>query len=78
MPATSSGLWHSASQATGATAKKTRPRRPQTNGKAERFHRILLEERAQIRPWTSESQRSYACTRFILFYNHHRSHGALG
>ena len=36
--------------------RTTRPRRPQTNGKIERFHRILLEERASIRPWTSENQ----------------------
>ena len=35
--------------------KKTRPYRPQTNGKVERFHRILLEEWAYIRPWTSET-----------------------
>ncbi len=39
-----SGLWHRACTATGTTVKKTRPRRPQTNGKVERFHRILLEE----------------------------------
>lgn len=37
--------------------KKTRPRRPQTNGKVERFHRILLEEWAYIRPWSSEAER---------------------
>ena len=32
-----SGLWHRACQSTGTTVKKTRPRRPQTNGKVERF-----------------------------------------
>ena len=73
-----SGLWHRACQATGTKVKKTRPRRPQTNGKVERFHRILLEEWAYIRPWTSETQRADAYTGFIHFYNHHRSHGALG
>ena len=73
-----SGLWHRACAATGTTVKKTRPRRPQTNGKVERFHRILLEEWAYIRPWTSESQRSGAYDGFIHFYNHHRAHGALG
>jgi transposase InsO family protein len=73
-----SGLWHRACQSTGTTVKKTRPRRPQTNGKVERFHRILLEEWAYIRPWTSEAQRSAAYDGFIHFYNHHRSHGALG
>ena len=65
--------------ATGTTVKKTRPRRPQTNGKVERFHRILLEEWAYIRPWTSERRtRTPPTTGFIHFYNHHRPHGALG
>lgn len=72
-----SGLWHRACHATGTTVKKTRPRRPQTNGKVERFHRILLEEWAYIRPWTSETQRHNAYTGFIHFYNHHRPHGSL-
>jgi transposase InsO family protein len=58
--------------------KKTRPRRPQTNGKVERYHRTLLEEWAYIRPWTSEAQRHAGYRRFVHFYNHHRSHGALG
>ena len=73
-----SGLWHRACAETGTTVKKTRPRRPQTNGKVERFHRILLEEWAYIRPWTSERQRHAGYDAFIHFYNHHRSHGALG
>ena len=73
-----SGLWHRACAATGTTVKKTRPYRPQTNGKIERFHRILLEEWAYIRPWTSETQRAQAYEGFIHFYNHHRAHGALG
>lgn len=73
-----SGLWQRACQATGTQVRKTRPRRPQTNGKVERFHRILLEEWAYIRAWRSETQRTEAYTGFIHFYNHHRTHGALG
>lgn len=73
-----SGLWHRACAETGTTVKKTRPRRPQTNGKVERFHRTLLEEWAYVRPWTSESQRARGYERFIHFYNHHRPHGGLG
>jgi transposase InsO family protein len=73
-----SGLWHRACAETGTTVKKTRPRRPQTNGKVERYHRILLEEWAYVRPWTSEARRHAGYQRFVHFYNHHRSHGALG
>jgi transposase-like protein len=77
-PCYRSGLWHRACNQTGTTVKKTRARRPQTNGKIERFHRILLEEWAYIRPWTSDQQRAHAYQGFIHFYNHHRAHGALG
>ena len=73
-----SGLWHRACASTATTVKKTRPRRPQTNGKVERYHRILLEEWAYIRPWLSETDRSIGYEHFTHFYNHHRSHGALG
>ena len=72
-----SRLWHQACTETGTTVKKTRPYRPQTNGKVERFHRILLNEWAYIRDWTSEPQRADAYTAFIHFYNHHRAHGSL-
>ncbi len=72
-----SALWHQTCADLGVVVKKTRPRRPQTNGKVERFHRILLEEWAYIRDWTSEGRRAYGYRRFIHFYNHHRSHGAL-
>ncbi|MCO5317129.1 MAG: integrase core domain-containing protein [Microthrixaceae bacterium] len=57
--------------------KKTRPRRPQTNGKVERYHRILLEEWAYIPPLDLRSPPTRRLRRFIHFYNHHRSHGAL-
>jgi transposase InsO family protein len=70
--------WAAALADTGVTHKRTRPYRPQTNGKVERFHRILLEEWAYIRPWTSDRQRQAAYDGFMHFYNHHRSHGALG
>jgi len=72
-----SGLWHRACNATNTTVKKTRPRRPQTNGKVERYHRTLLEEWAYIRPWNSETERHHGYDGFTHFYNQHRSHGAL-
>jgi len=70
--------WATACAATGTTVKKTRPYRPQTNGKIERFHRILLKEWAYIRPWHSDRERQLAYDGFVHFYNHHRAHGALG
>jgi transposase InsO family protein len=77
-PCYRSAAWHTACADTGTAVRKTRPRRPQTNGKVERYHRILLEEWAYIRPWTSERERVFGYDRFTHFYNRHRSHGALG
>jgi len=73
-----SRLWAATCTAHKVTPKRTRPRRPQTNGKVERFHRILLEEWAYIRDWTNETERVAGYDAFMHFYNHHRSHGALG
>jgi transposase InsO family protein len=73
-----SKLWLAALADTAVKPKRTRPYRPQTNGKVERFHRILLEEWAYIRPWRTDQQRTAAYAGFMHFYNRHRSHGALG
>ena len=77
-PCYRSRVWAQALRAAGAAHRRTRPFRPQTNGKVERFHRILLEEWAYIQPWHSETQRRRAYDGFLHYYNHHRSHGALG
>ena len=73
-----SNAWRDCLEDLGITPKRTRPYRPQTNGKIERYHRILLEEWAYIRDWNSDAERSAACDDFVHFYNHHRAHGALG
>jgi len=56
----------------------TRPYRPQTNGKVERFNRTLLEEWAYVRVYRSEAARTEALGRWLHEYNHHRGHTALG
>ena len=55
----------------------TRPYRPATNGKAERFNRTLLVEWAYVRTWTSEGQRVRALAKWLHTYNHHRHHTAI-
>ena len=56
----------------------TRPYRPQTNGKAERFNRTLLSEWAYLQAWTSEGQRNRRLAHWLHVYNHHRYHTAVG
>jgi transposase InsO family protein len=58
--------------------RRIRPRRPQTNGKAERFNRTLLDEWAYVRIYRTNDQRRRALDRFLHLYNHHRGHTALG
>jgi transposase InsO family protein len=64
--------------ATGTKHRRTRPYRPQTNGKIERFHRTLINEWAYARLYTSESARRAALPGWLHKYNHHRPHTALG
>lgn len=59
------------------TVKKTRAYRPQTNGKAERFIRTMLERWAYAYPYTNEHARIDALTPSLDFYNRFRPHRAL-
>lgn len=56
----------------------TRPYRPQTNGKAERFIQTLLREWAYRVPYTSSARRTAALRPYLRFYNHRRPHTSLG
>jgi len=58
--------------------RRTRPYRPQTNGKVERFHRTLADEWAYARLYRTDAERSEAFTTWLHAYNHHRGHTALG
>jgi transposase InsO family protein len=57
---------------------RTRPRRPQTNGKAERFIRTLLSGWAYGAIYRSSQERTQALDGWLHTYNHHRNHRALG
>ena len=58
--------------------RRTRPYRPQTNGKIERFHRTLADGWAFSRFYTTESARRKALPAWLHEYNHHRPHTAIG
>jgi transposase InsO family protein len=69
--------WAEACAAYGIVVKKTRAYRPQTNGKAERFIRTLLERWAYAYPYAHESARLAALAPALDFYNRFRPHRAL-
>lgn len=73
-----SHAWRDACVELGITPKRTRPYRPQTNGKIERFHRTLADGWAYARLYGSESERRDELPRWIHFYNQHRLHTAIG
>ena len=73
-----SGLWRDACAELGIKHSRTRPYRPQTNGKVERFHRTLSDGWGYARCYGSEIERRLALPAWLHEYNHHRPHTACG
>jgi transposase InsO family protein len=73
-----SHLWRETCAELGITPKRTRPYRPQTNGKIERFHRTLADGWAFKTFYPSEADRLAALPGWVHHYNHHRPHSAIG
>jgi transposase InsO family protein len=67
-----------ACRAIGIRHLRTRPRRPQTNGKAERFIRTMLGGWAYGAIYRNSTERTAALDGWLYHYNHHRRHSALG
>jgi transposase InsO family protein len=70
--------WARVNTDAGITVLRTRPYRPQTNGKVERYQRTLRDEWGYAKAYRSESARRAALTSWLHIYNHHRPHTALG
>jgi transposase InsO family protein len=67
-----------ACRAMGIRHLRTRPYRPQTNGKAERFIRTLLGGWAYGALYRTSTERTAALDGWLDYYNHQRRHAALG
>jgi transposase InsO family protein len=73
-----SDLWRDTCAELGIQHRRTRPYRPQTNGKVERFHRTMTAGWAFRRLYATESARRKALPAWLHEYNHHRLHTAIG
>jgi transposase InsO family protein len=62
----------------GVTHRFTRPYRPQTNGKVERFNRTLAQEWAYASTYSTDEARAAEYPRWLHHYNHHRPHTGIG
>ena len=72
-----SKLFAASCQQLGLQHRFTKPYRPQTNGKAERFIQTITREWAYARPYDSSDQRASFLPLYLHDYNFHRPHSAL-
>jgi transposase InsO family protein len=73
-----SQLWSAEIDRRGLVHIRTRPYRPRTNGKAERFIQTMLREWAYAQTYRNSDLRRKALPRWLRYYNHTRLHGSLG
>jgi transposase InsO family protein len=73
-----SHAWTAACADLGIERRYTRPRRPQTNGKAEALVKTLLREWAYRFAYPTSVHRARALSGYLRWYNRHRPHGSLG
>jgi transposase InsO family protein len=71
-------VWALACRAHGVRHLRIRPRRPRTNGKAERFIRTLLGGWAYGGIYATSAERARSLPGWLDYYNHQRPHGSLG
>ena len=69
-----SGVWKAACAELGVGARRTRPYRPQTNGKVERWFQTVLCECLSLHSLASEDELQRALDTFVEYYNHDRPH----
>ena len=69
--------WRDACAELGIQRRYTRPRRPQTNGKAEALIKTLQREWAYRFTYHSSTHRARALSGYLRWYNRHRPHGSL-
>ena len=70
--------WRDVCNELGIQRRYTRPRRPQTNGKAEALVKTLLREWAYRFAYPSSVHRARALSGYLRWYNRHRPHSSLG
>lgn len=73
-----SKLWAAETSRRGLVHIRTRPYRPRTNGKAERFIQTMLREWAYAATYRNSTHRRAVLPRWLHHYNHTRLHGSLG